>query len=207
MHPEEAEEHLALIRSTMERTTRYTGIPAYACFLAGGLAGAAVIASYALHLDFRAPRGDYGTDCRLATLWGSICAVAILQFVALTWAASRRRGEPAWTHLTSRVTVAVLPGIFVAAVMTVYLARTFQFDILPPLWCLCYGCSCLGLGLYAGWKAQLTGALFCAAGAVGLFWLRSRGIELMAVSFGGFHVLLGILILMGHEHSSARSED
>lgn len=207
MHPEEAEEHLAVIRATMERTTRYAGLPALSCFVAGGLALFGYGASRFLRLDFDVPRPDYITDWRLAYLWAIVCVLAMGQFVVLTIVASRRRAEPVWSRLTARVTAAVLPGIFVAAVLTLHLAKHLQFDILPPLWCLCYGVSLLGLGLYAGWKANLTGCLFLAAGSIALLKFRAYGLELMAVAFGGFHVLLGILIRVGHDGNRARSED
>ncbi len=200
MHPEEAEEHLAVIRSAMERTTRYTGLPAVACHVAGALGIVGYVLSRWFDLDFRVPRPDYHTDWDLARLWGTICGIAVTQFVAFTIVSSRKRGEPAWSRLSGRVVLAVAPGIVVAAVLTWHFAWHLQFDLLPPIWCLAYGASLWGLGLYAGWKAMLVGALFIVAGTVGLLWVRAHGLELMAVSFGGLHFLLGLLIPVGHAH-------
>jgi len=201
MHPEEAEEHLAVIRSAMERTTRYTGVPAVACVLAGVLAIAGAAACRAMGLDFNSPRDERG----LALVWGAVCALAVAQFVALTILAVRRRGEPAWSRLARRVVVAVLPGIYVGAALTEFCRRTGHLDYLPPFWSVCYGASVLGLGLYAGWKANLVGCLFLAAGTLGLYVLKPYGVALMAASFGGLHLLLGLLIAI--RHADRRSED
>ncbi|MBI2930284.1 MAG: hypothetical protein HYY16_01420 [Planctomycetes bacterium] len=195
MHPEEAEEHLAVIRSMMERTTRYTGVPAYACFAAGALALAGAGASAALHIDFNSPIHQ----APLTLIWGGVCLLGAVQFVTLTVWSVRRRGEPAWTRLTQRVVTAVLPGTYVGAALTEFCRQTGNLDYLPPFWCLCYGAACLGLGLYAGWKANLVGCLFLAAGTLGLYLFKDQGIALMAAAFGGLHLLLGALILLGHD--------
>jgi hypothetical protein len=194
MHPEEAEEHLAVIRTAMERTTRYTGVPAFACFLAGALAIAGAAACIAMAVDFNSPIHERS----LLFVWGMVCALGMAQFVALTILAVRRRGEPAWSQLARRVVVAVLPGIYVGAALTEFCRQTGNLDYLPPFWCLCYGASVLGLGLYTGWKANLVGCLFLLAGTIGLYGLKPHGLALMAAAFGGLHLLLGMLIAIRH---------
>lgn len=203
MHPEQAEEHLAVIRSAMERTTRFTGLPAYACFAAGALALGGVAASAAQGVSFNSPL-HAGP---LFRIWGTVCLLAAAQFVALTTAAARRRGERAWTGLTQRVVVAMLPGLYVGAALTEFCRQTGTIDYLPPFWCLCYGASLMGLGLYSGWKANAVGALFLAAGTVGLHAFKEHGMALLAVAFGGLHLLLGALILMSHDPRPGPRED
>ncbi len=195
MHPEEAEEHLAVIRDAMERTTRYTGVPAYACLTAGALSLMGAGACWLMEIDFHSPLHAR----KLARVWASVCALGILQFVILTVLAVRRRGESAWSRLAQRVVAAVLPGIYVGAALSAFCGITGNVDYLPPFWCLCYGTSVLGLGLYAGWKANLVGCLFLLAGTFGLHLFKEHGVGLMAVSFGGFHLVLGVLILLRHE--------
>jgi hypothetical protein len=204
MHPEEAEEHLAVIRGTMERATRYTGLPATACFIAGALGIAGAIWCRVRGIDFDVT--THSGTVRLVQVWGWVCLTAMGQFAVLTALASRRRGEPAWSRLTQRVAVAVAPGLVVAALLSYHHADAGRVSELPPLWCLCYGASVLGLGLYAGWKANLVGSLFLVGGTLGLFWLRRHGVELMAASFGGLHLLLGVLIRMDHDRGSTVRE-
>ncbi len=200
MHPEQAEDQLALIRSVMERTTRFTGLPGAACLGAGALAVAASALASSLGAEFTR---DYsgGRHGLLAAIWGAAALLSAALIVALSIVAARRRGVPAWSSLARRVVVATLPGLYVGAVLTEFARRSGRLDLLPAFWCLAYGASLLGLGLYAGWKANVAGLLFLAAGTLALFGLAPGGNLLMAVAFGGVHALLGILILGGTSHA------
>jgi hypothetical protein len=203
VHPEQAEDQVALIRSMIDRTTRFTGLPGAACLVAGGLALGAAGASWALGADFT-PHGRHG---RLAAIWGATALVSAAQVVVLSILASRRRGLPAWTALARRVVVATLPGLYVGAALTEFARRSGLHDALPALWCLAYGASLLGLGLYAGWKANVAGLLFLAAGSLALLGVVPGGNLLMAAAFGGIHLLLGILILKGPPHAGENRND
>ena len=198
MHPEQAEDQVALIRSVMERTTRFTGLPGAACLVAGGLALSGAVAASLLDATF-AYEAKHGL---LAALWGSVALLSAAEVVVLSVLAARRRGHPAWSALTRRVVVATLPGLYVGAALTEFARRSGRHDALPALWCLAYGASLLGLGLYAGWKANLAGILFLAAGTLALLGVLPGGNLLMAIAFGGIHVLLGILILGGGSHEA-----
>jgi hypothetical protein len=197
MHPEQAEDQVALIRSVMERTTRFTGLPGAACLVAGGLALAAAGIAGALGADFAGRR--HGA---LAAVWGTTALLSAVEVVVLSVLAARRRGHPAWTALARRVVVATLPGLYVGAALTEFARRSGRLDALPALWCLSYGASLLGLGLYAGWKANVVGVLFLAAGTLSLLGVLPGGNLLMAIAFGGLHVLLGLLILKGPSHET-----
>ena len=201
MHPEQAEDQVALIRDVLERTTRFTDLPGTACLAAGGLALAGAGVASALGADFTVdPSG--GRHALLALTWGAVALVSGALVVALSILAARRAGRPAWSALARRVVVATLPGLYVGAVLTEFARRSGRIDVLPALWCLSYGASLLGLGLYAGWKANVAGLLFLAAGSLSLLGAAPGGNLLMAIAFGGFHALLGILILKGPRHAA-----
>ena len=95
-----------------------------------------------------------------------------------------------------------LRRLALGAVLAEFARRSDLLDHLPALWCLSYGVSLLGLGLYAGWKANLTGGLFLAAGTLALLGLLPGGNVLMGIAFGGLHVVLGALILGGSAHET-----
>jgi len=197
MQPEQAEDQVALIRSVMERTTRYTGLPGAACLVAGGLAIAAAHLATAFGASF-SPRAH---PKLLAAIWGATALLAAIQVVVLSILAARKRGDPAWSALTRRVVVATLPGLYVGAALTEFARRSDRIDALPALWCLAYGASLLGLGLYAGWKANVAGLLFLAAGTLALLGVLPGDNLLMAIAFGGIHLLLGFLILGGRSRA------
>jgi hypothetical protein len=172
----------------MERATRWTGLPAYACFGAAacGLAGWAL--SVSRGLSFSSP----ADAAALFEIWGAVAGIAAIQVVAFTVAAAQRRGESPVSSLTRGILYAVLPGLFTGALMTLVM----PVELRPGVWMLCYGTSLLGLGIFAGWKANLTGILFLAFGSLTLLILPALGVLMMAVAFGGLHALLGSLLLI-----------
>lgn len=191
----EAEHNLELIRSMMERATTWTGLPAYACFGASicGFSGWAWSAGRGL--DF----GNPEHSAPLLAAWMVVAAVAALQAVIFTALAARRRGEPAMSRLTWGILFAVLPGLFTGGMLTLGAEPSER----PALWMLCYGTSLLGLGIFAGWKANVAGILFLLCGSLAIL-TGGHGLTLMAASFGGLHALLGALLLRGrHEPSNA----
>jgi hypothetical protein len=202
MHPEQAEDQVALIRTVLERTTKFTGLPGAACVIAGGLAVAGAGAAGALGAEFRSGEEYGGRHGLLAAIWIATALVSLAEIVVLSVLAARRQNRPAWTSLVRRVIVATLPGLYLGLALGEFARRSGRLDALPGLWCLAYGASLLGLGLYAGWKANLAGVLFLAAGTLALLGVLPGGNLLMAVSFGGIHVLLGILILGGSAHEA-----
>src|SRR5262245_31919000 len=114
MHPEQAEDQVALIRDVLERTTRFTGLPGAACLVAGGLAIAAAGTAAAMGAEF-APGGRHAL---LAAIWGATAVLAAGEVVVLSVVAARRRGHPAWSALARRVVVATLPGLYVGMILT-----------------------------------------------------------------------------------------
>ncbi len=182
---------LARIRALMDRAGRYSNLSGYSAIAAGILAVAGALACRLLEVNFNHP----GHARPLAILWGSVLALAIAQHLVFTVVHARRTAEPAWSPLTQQVLVAVLPAFFVGAAITGYGLQTGQLDLLPPIWMLAYGSSLMGLGLYAGGRLQLTGALFLLAGAACLWWWKDYGLRFMLASFGGLHVLLGAWML------------
>ena len=182
---------LARIRSLMERAGRYSNLSGCSAILAGLLAVGGAVTCRLCEANFNHP----GHARPLALIWVSVLALAIAQHLGFTLVHARRTAEPAWSPLTRQVLVAVLPAFFVGAAITGYGLQTGQLDLLPPIWMLAYGSSLMGLGLYAGGRLQLTGALFLLAGAACLWWWKDYGLRFMLASFGGFHVLLGAWML------------
>jgi len=174
----------------MERAGRYSHVSALSAAVAGALALAGAIVSKVLQVNYNVP----ARAAPLAAVWGAVLCLSILQAAAFHIAKCRRRGEPAWSHLTCQVVVAMLPALFVGAAITVYGFQTGQLDLLPPIWLLAYGSSLMGLGLYAGGRIQIVGALFMLLGAAGLWWWKEYGLRLMFAGFGGLHILLGVLL-------------
>jgi len=186
-----AERDLERIRALMERAGRYSNLSGCAAAAAGALAAAGAALCWKLGIRFGLP----GQARELAAVWGAVFALALAQAVAFTVLHARRRGEPAWSPIARQAVAAMLPAAFMGAAVTGYGFWSGRTELLPPLWMLSYGSSLMGLGLLADGRVRGVAALFLLLGAAALFAGTDRGLLLMLVSFGGFHLLLGALIL------------
>lgn len=178
---------LERIRILMERAGRYSNLSGYAALTAGVLVVAGAVLCWRLRVNFN------HAECArpLAAIWGSVFLLAVAQAVGFTILGARRKGEPAWSHLSRQVVMAMVPALFMGGAITAHGLLTGRLDLLPPIWMLGYGSSLMGLGLYAGGWIRATGLLFLFLGAASLFFFREYGLRMMLVSFGGLHLLLG----------------
>jgi hypothetical protein len=172
-----------MIRSLMERSTRWAGLPASACFVAAALAAGAAAGCAWMGWSF--------DQEKTLALWLVAAALALAQFAGFTVAGALRRREPPFSRLTWAALFSMLPGLFAGAALTFAVAPAQR----PGAWMLSYGAAVCGLGYFLGPPARWTGALFLAAGALALLALPDRGVLMMGLSFGGLHALLGILLI------------
>jgi hypothetical protein len=187
------------IRALMERATEFSNLSGWSILISGALAVAGVAACRYAGVDFReeiSRNGEYGpAGAALGPIWGSVFVLAVVQGMGFSVANSRRKAEPFWSPLTRQVVVAMLPALFTGAALTEHALRSGRLEILPPCWMLAYGSSLMGLGLFAGRAFRVAALAFLVLGALSLFLLRSHGLIMMLVSFGGLHLLLGAWVL------------
>lgn len=179
------------IRTLMDRATEYSHLSGVSILLSGALCVAGVGACAALGVGFDSVRNLE----LLAQIWSAVFLAALLQGVGLSVLNARRKAEPAWSPLTYRVVLAMVPAAFTGASLSAYAFWELRPELLPPFWMLSYGSSLMGLGLFAGRRIQATALLFLLSGAAALFGGARHGLLLMLVSFGGYHLLLGAWIL------------
>ena len=185
---EEAQKQIQAIHAYMDRAGRFTELSGYSCLVAGTLAVAGSIACGLMDLSFRDPNVD---RLALGLVWGGVVVLALVQNTYFTIQAMRRKGEPVWSTLTRTVTISILPGFFVAAVITVVCIRENLLPLLPGLWMLAYGSSMVGMSLFTGTHVRLFGIAFLALGAVSVLALQEHGVLMMGLSFGALHVMIG----------------
>ncbi len=185
----------------MDRAAEYSHLSGLSILISGLLAVGGVGACAVLGIDFT-PLPSEGVDFRpsdpprgLATVWGTVFAIAAVQGVAFSIANARRKAEPAWSPLTRQVVVAMLPALFVGAALTGHALQSGRLDLLPPCWMLAYGSSLMGLGLFAGGRIRLAAVAFLLLGAASLFLWKDHGLVTMLATFGGLHLVLGAWVI------------
>lgn len=177
----EAEQTLGVIRTLMERSTRYTNLSGHAGVAAGVLA----LLGCALRIWFHAP---------FLLTWMGVLGAACGATVFFTAAMARANGEPIWTRQARAAVLALAPALFVALVLTAVMARVGQEALLPGLWMLMWGVGALAMSFFTPRVISLLGITFLVAGTFTLFVHPVPDALSMGMTFGLIHLAYGIVL-------------
>lgn len=180
-------DNLRFIRETMERAGSFTAISGWG-IVATGLA--ALAASAAARLA--------GSEALWVVIW---VAAAVLCAIISSWATVRkakRSGEPMISGPARKLALSFSPPMIVGALLTLVLVRMSLTELLPGVWLSIYGTAVVAGGAYSVRIVPVMGFCFMALGAVALFAPAGLGDWLMALGFGGLHVVFGIQIARRH---------
>jgi len=200
MDKREAQARMDEIQRIMERSTLYTALPGMEAILGGSLALAGSLAS--MKVLGSASFGEVyklGERAQWAfwAMWAGIAAVSVVVSVFLAMRELRRQGLPALPRPGRLVAFALTPSVLVACVVTIRILwnHPHAIEYLAPLWMMCYGTGVYGAGLFSLRMPRMLGMAFMVTGAAGLLFLPGWGVLLTGLSFGGYHIVFGMLVL------------
>ncbi len=196
---EEARENLRVIRQTMERSTKYSTLSGLSGVLIGLSAIAGVFAtSRVLHARYDAHQPLSSAYPELGLLWLIELALA----VAIEFGCNKRRaksiGKRVASPLGAHIIVAALPAFVAALALTAFFALHGLAALVWGIWMLTYGLAICAVGLFSVRPVSYLGAAFVLAGAVTLLLPTQLQLFMMGLTFGGFHIVYGVL--MGRKH-------
>lgn len=180
---EHAIESLRFIRETMERSGSFTAVPGW-----GGVAmGITALGAAALAQRAATPAAWLG-------VWAGAAALAVMIGLWAIWRKIRSARVPVLSGPAQKFAVSLAPPILAGAPLTVVLFRAGMVQALPGLWLMLYGAGVITGGAFSVRIVPVMGACLMACGAAALFAPASWGNALMALGFGGLHVVFGIII-------------
>lgn len=178
-----AMDNLRYIREAMESSAPFTSVPGW-----GGVAvGCSALVAAAL-----AAGQTFGE--RWLTIW---VIDALLALAVGGWAmASKARGQGVQLSkgVGRRFLLSLSPPILAAAVLTVVLVRADALWVVPGIWLLLYGAGVVTGGTFSVRPVPLMGLCFMALGVIALFAPASWLNGIMALGFGGLHIVFGAVI-------------
>lgn len=185
--PEDALDHLEVIRATMERSTTFTAVSGWGYCAMG--ASALIATPIALR--------QATTEAWLAVWLAEALVAVTLALVAIHWKASRL-GTPILSIPGRRLFAGLLPALFAGGVMTVALLRANDPRQIPGVWLLLYGVAVMQAGAFSVRTIPVMGAVLVLTGAIALplpwFWAN----VMLAIGFGLVHIAFGALIARRH---------
>ena len=176
-------DNLRFIRETMERAAAFTAVPGD---------GMIAVGATALIAAFVAARQT--TLVAWLTIWSIEGVIALAIALGTMLRKSRRVGVPLWAGPGRKVVGGLLPPWLAAVPLTYALGRWGLANLLPGLWLLLYGCGVVAGGAHSVRAVPLMGGSAMLLGAAALIALPPWPNALMAVGFGGLHLVFGAII-------------
>jgi hypothetical protein len=177
---ERAADNLRFIRDAMERAGAFTAVPGW-----GGVAmgASALVAAYLA--------GRQTDPDQWLRIWLLELVVALLLASVTMTLKARRARTPLFGGPARRFAMAFAPPVVAGGMLTWALATQGQHELLPAVWLLLYGSGVVAGGLSSVRAVPIMGALFFVLGMVALF---GAGNLLLAMGFGGLHLIFGGII-------------
>ncbi len=176
-------DNLAFIRDTMERSTSFTAVPGYGGMLMGVTA---VVAAYIAHTQI------YLRDWLVTWLVEAFLAFAI--GLLAMWQKSRIGGTSLVSVPAKKFALSFAPPLIAGIAITLGLWRYEHYEMMAPVWMLCYGAAVVCGGAFSAKVVPVMGWCFIALGAAAFALPKWYGDPLMAASFGGLHIVFGAVI-------------
>ena len=199
-------EHLAEMRSLMERSTRFLSLSGLSGVWAGccALVGAFFVRNY-LELQFLGgnnatdllyDRSGQSSNAGLGYETTLVLAALIVLVTALaggwffTARKARQRGERVWESSSRRLLWALLLPLTTGGIFCLALLYWNLIAFLAPATLVFYGLALLNGSKYTLGDVGSLGLLQIGLGLAGMFF-PGRGLELWAIGFGVLHILYG----------------
>ncbi|MGI9175546.1 MAG: hypothetical protein ACR2GR_09545, partial [Rhodothermales bacterium] len=133
------------------------------------------------------PEGWLGVWLAEAVVAAGIGSVALAR-------KARAHRVPLRSGVGRRYVLSLFPPMLAGAILTVALRQAEAVALLPGLWLLLYGTGTVAGGTFSVKAVPFMGLAFMGLGTVALFIPFAYTHGLLALGFGGLHVLFGLLI-------------
>lgn len=182
------EANLRYIRTAIERAGEFTSISGYGQMLVGLTAlGAAFVAP-------ATPAQD-----RWVAVWLGEALVAVAISVSSAALKAQRLGLPLFGVAGRRFLLAFATPAAAGVVLTAALVRAGVHELLPAAWLLTYGAAVTGGGAFSVPSVPAMGVALMATGALAAFAPPAWANALLAIGFGGVHLVFGAWIARRHD--------
>lgn len=177
-------ENLRFIREAMSRASQFTAVPGWGGILMG--LSALVTAPIA---------GPPDDTFRWVLIWFADAVVAATIALVAIAIKSKRSGTPLSKAAPAvRFALAFLPPLIAGMILTPVFAMMGLVARLPGCWLLLYGTAVATGGAFSVKVVPLMGICFMALGAAAFVAPAAWGHWLMALGFGGLHIIFGTII-------------
>jgi hypothetical protein len=182
-----AAENLRYIRSTIEAANTFTTVPGKGCVAMG----VAALAAAALEL---VPR----FAAHWLPIWLTAAVISCTVALFFMEAKARAQGLSLRRSVAWRFFLTLAPAFVAGGILTVALIDEVGRGAVAGIWLLMYGTGVAACGVFSIPVVLIAGFAFMGLGTVTLAAPESWAPMMLALGFGGLHLLLGALIWRDH---------
>lgn len=176
-------DNLKYIREAMERSTSFTAVPGYGGMLMGVTALAAA---------YIAAQQIYMRNWLIVWLTEAFLAAAIGMLGM--WQKSKISDQSLFSTPARKFAFGSIPPLICGIAITLGLWRYEHYEMMAPVWMLCYGAAVVNGGTFSVKIVPVMGWIFIALGAAAFALPTVYGNYFMAASFGLLHIIFGAII-------------
>ncbi len=180
-----AEDTLSYIRQTMETASTFTAVSGWGLVAVGGVGLVAAWLAYATG------------EAAPFNVWLPAAFVALACSATANAIKARRLEVPLWSGSFRKMAWGLVPALIAGALLTQALAAQDAQLLIPGTWLAVYGAGVTASGMFSVRALRWMGLVMLGFGAVALVQ-PSNGLVLLAIGFGGAHVLFGAYIIHRH---------
>jgi hypothetical protein len=184
---ERAMDDLRYIRRTMEGAASFTALSGW---------GGAIIGVTALPAAYLAAHA--ATHRAWMRIWLVEAVLGVLIGVGMTVRKARLARQPLFGRPGRKFALTFATPLSAGAILTVPLYYAGLTPLLPGMWLLLYGTAFATAGAFSASAVPVMGLSFMVVGTAALAAPAGWGNLLMAVGFGGLHIVYGALIARKH---------
>lgn len=178
-----AMDNLQYIREMMESARSFTAVPGW-----GGVAmGVTAIVASLIASRQRTPEAWLATWIVAGALAITIGGVAMLR-------KARAANESLFNAPARKFLLSFSPPLLVGALLSIVMFRAGLIAAVPGMWLLLYGTGVVTGGAFSVPIVPVMGLCFMIDGVVALFSPLAWGDALLALGFGGIHLVFGWII-------------
>ena len=182
-----AMDNLRFIRETMEAAGTFTALSGWGQVVIGLTAIAAAL------IGARAQ-----TPSTWLAIWFAEACIAGAISVASMTIKSHAANMPVFSGPIRKLVLSFSPAIAAGCLLTLALHAAGAMALIPAMWMLLYGAGVISAGTYSVTIVPFMGAAFMLVGLVTLIAPAAWATWMLIASFGGLHILFGILIARRH---------
>ena len=191
---ESPQDNLQYIRQTLDAASRLSGVSGVGLVAVGALALAAVV----VNIRLTGAPWNAAYPFRALAVWAVLLVISAAITAASMATKSRQTGQLFWSPVLRKALAICAAPMLLGLLLSVALLRRAELELLPLIWLGCYGAALTSAGVISVSPVRWMGISFLLLATIAVFTPVANGLALLALGFGGLHLLFGGYIYWRH---------